>query len=337
MQKPSTDNRIFDEIRFGIAGYLAVLVAYELRLFPFLASEPRSLAEVSEKLGISARPAEALLGVCTSLGLVQAQDHRYALTAVARDYLLETSPIYFGGILDMVIANSSTFYSFESVRKAVLTNSPQLYGGGDMFETHKEQANRARAFTRAMHSFSMAPALVWPDVLDLATCRLMLDVGGGSGAHSIGAARKWPNLKAVVLDLAPACEVAKELIAQSGLQNRITTQVGDLWEGPFPPADLHFYSLIFHDFPSEKCRFLCRKSFQSLPSGGRIVLHEMLLNDEKTGPFAVAAYSVFMLLATYGQQYSGPELVEMLAEAGFAQIEVKPTFGHWSIVTGVKP
>ena len=33
---------------------------------------------------------------------------------------------------------------------------------------------------------------------------------------------------------------------------------------------------------------------------------------------------------------SGREIGGMLAEAGFADIEVKPTFGYWSIVTGRK-
>jgi hypothetical protein len=44
-----------------------------------------------------------------------------------------------------------------------------------------------------------------------------------------------------------------------------------------------------------------------------------------------------MLYWVPGQQYSGRELTDMLKEAGFEDIEVKPTFGYWSIVTGVKP
>jgi len=51
----------------------------------------------------------------------------------------------------------------------------------------------------------------------------------------------------------------------------------------------------------------------------------------------VAAFNIIMLLATEGQQYSGTELGAMLGEAGFTDIEVKPTFGYWSIVTGRKP
>ena len=81
---------------------------------------------------------------------------------------------------------------------------------------------------------------------------------------------------------------------------------------------------------------LARKSFQSLPPGGRIVIHEMLFNNDRTGPFPVAAFNVDMLVAMPGQQYSKRELSTMLREAGFRDIEVKPTFGYWSVLTGVK-
>jgi hypothetical protein len=44
-----------------------------------------------------------------------------------------------------------------------------------------------------------------------------------------------------------------------------------------------------------------------------------------------------MLVAMPGQQYSGKEISAMLKYAGFQEVEVKPTFGYWSIVTGRKP
>ncbi|MGH3593875.1 MAG: methyltransferase, partial [Pseudonocardiaceae bacterium] len=83
-------------------------------------------------------------------------------------------------------------------------------------------------------------------------------------------------------------------------------------------------------------RLLTKKSFDSLPAGGRIIIHEMLYNDEKTGPLTTAAFSLVMLLWIEGQQYSGHELEAILTEAGFTEIETKPSFGYWSIVTGRK-
>jgi hypothetical protein len=275
MRRPRTDTRLLDDITLGLSGYWAVLVAHDLKLFPLLAANPCTLPEVCDRLPLARRPAEALLIVCVSLGLIQVHDGHYGLTPLAEDHLLDSSPTYFGGLLDLWITNASLL-SFESVKRVLLTDASQPYGEGEMFQSHAAQADLARAFTWAMHSNSMGPALVWPDTLDLSGHTLMLDVGGGSGAHCIGATRRWPH-------------------------------------------------------------FLTLKSFASLAPGGRIILHERLLNDEKTGPFAIAALSVAMLLWTEGEQYSGRELSAMLAEAGFIDIEVKPTWGYWSIVTGRKP
>lgn len=337
IRKPRTDYRPLWDIVFGIWGYPAVLVAYDLKLFPLLAERPRTLPEVCEARGLAPRPAAALLAVCVSLGLVHVQEGCYALTALAEDYLLESSPTYFGGNLDLTIMHYAV-WSFDSLKKAVLTDTPQAYGGGrEMFKSHEEQADLARTFTRVMHSSSMVAALAWPEGIDLSGHQVLLDVGGGSGAHCIGATQRWPHLHAIVFDRAPVCEVAQEYIAHHGLQSRIRTHVGDMWQDPLPSADLHFYSMIYHDWPPEKCRVLTQKSFESLVSGGRIILHEMLYQDDKTGPFAVAAVNIGMLLWTEGQQFSGCELSAMLEEAGFIDIEVKPTVGYWSIVTGRKP
>jgi hypothetical protein len=271
-----------------------------------------------------------------ALGFLQLQDGRYSLTPLAEDYLLESSPTYFGTYWDLIINNYSVC-SLESLEKAMRTDTAQVYGATqEMFKSHEQQAELARFFTRTMHSTSMAPALAWPDVVDLSGRKVMLDIGGGSGAHSIGAALKYPQLQAIVFDKEPVCEVAAAFVAQYALGERIGTHAGDMWKDPFPPADVHFYSFIYHDWTPEKCALLTHKSFDSLPSGGEILIHEMLLNDEKTGPFPIAAFSMVMLGWTEGEQYSGRELSDMLREAGFIDITKTPTVGYWSILSGRK-
>lgn len=336
VRRPRSDDHLLWDMIMGVYGHQALLLAHDLRLFPFLAAGPRTLREVADALKIAPRPARSLLQACTAFGLVQARDGRYSLTPVAEDYLLESSPVYFGGFLDYTLANRSVL-TFDALKEAVLTNSPQLYGGADIYKSHEEREELARAFTRMMHSHSMSAALAWPEKLDLSPYRTMLDIGGGSGAHSIGAALRWPDLRAIVLDMASVCEVTREYLARFGLQDRISTHISDMWSDPFPPADLHFYADIFHDFTPERCSFLTQKSFANLEPGGRLVIHEMLFNSERPGPFTVAGYDVSMLLWTEGQQFSGAELSSMLAGAGFVDIAVLATQGYWHIATGQKP
>jgi SAM-dependent methyltransferase len=325
------------DVVFGITGSLAVLVAHDLKLYPLLAERPRSLPEICDALNIAHRPAEALVSVNTALGLLRERDGHYSLTSVAEEYLLEGSSTYFGGYFDMIIQNYAV-YSFESLKRAVLTDAPQLYDGEEVFSSHHERADRVRTYTRAIHGTSMAAALAWPKRVDLSGHRRMLDVGGGSGAHAIGAAQQWADLQVIVFDLAPVCGMAEEFIARHGLQDRVRTQIGDMWADTFPPADLHFYGQIYHDWPPDRCRLLARKSFEALKPGGRVILHEMLYDDRKTGPFATAAMNINMLLwYEAGRQYSGQEVSAMLEEAGFSDIEVMPTFGYYSVVIGRKP
>jgi hypothetical protein len=332
------DDRQPMDVSMGIYAYAAIMVAYKLKLFPLLGSGPKTVPDICAALSIKPRPAEALLAASSAHGFVRFSDGGYSLTPLAEQYLLETSPTYFGPFWDLLIGVADSNLSFSSVERAVLSNAQQIVQGEHVFQTVTEQAEMASAFTRAMHSLSVGPGLAWPGAIDLSGCECMLDVGGGSGAHALGAVTRWPHLRAVILDLPPVCEVAREFIAKDGLQDRIETRSGDIFEDPFPEADLHFYSNIYHDWSREKGALLTQKSFRSLPAGGRIVVHEMLLDDDNAGPLATAGYSTGMLLwSADGAQYSGRELTGMLTEAGFRQVESKPTFGYNSIVTGVKP
>lgn len=330
------DDRPLWDVVLGVYGFPALLLAHKLNLFTLLDDGALTLSVISERLNIKRRPAEAILTTATSLGFLSLYEERYSLTPVAEHYLLKKSPTYFGYFWDLMIDNDQV-HSFASLEKAVLTDTPQTYWGKDVYRSRDEQAEMVRRFTRGMYSFSITAAFYWPDVLDLSRYRTMLDIGGSSGAHSIGAVSKLPDLQAIVFDFPLVCEIAREFIAQHGLESRIRTCEGDMWSEPLPTADLHFYSNVYNDWPPDKCSFLTAKSFNSLPSGGRIIIHGMLYNDEKTGPFEVAAFSMLMMGWTEGELYSGPELSTMLADAGFCEIQIYPTFGYYSILTALKP
>jgi hypothetical protein len=334
--KPRVDNRPLYDVLVSGAVLNGLLVAHDLKLFTFLSCGAATIAGTAHALRIDPRPAEILLKLCVSLGLVTEQAGRFSLTPLAEDHLLEGSPTYFGPMLDLAI-QTSAMQTFTAYKRAALTNVPEGYAGADIFESASGREALAGPFTRAMHSTSVGPAQVWPELFDLSRHRMLLDLGGGSGAHAIGAALRWPQLHAVVFDGAPACEVAGEFIAAQGLQERIGVHPGDFWADPFPRADLHLYSQIFHDWPAAKCRFLAQKSFHSLEPGGRIVVHDMLLEEGTAIPLAAAAFSVVMLFWTHGKQYSFQEIGGMLADVGFTDIETKPAFGYFSVVTGRKP
>jgi hypothetical protein len=335
LTQPRHDDTKVVQALDGMMGGLAFLVSYDLKLFQLLARGPQTASQLAAALGIGERPAEALLSVAAAQGFVHCSNDVYKLTPVAEEYLLPESPTYYGPMIDLRMA-AMPVYTFETLKHSVLTDVPQAYGGRDVFAANAADSSRAQVFTRAMHSRSMAAALAWPKLLDLSGHRTLLDIAGGSGAHSIGAALQWPHLTATVLDIAPVCSIAEQYVAAEQLSARIHTHSSDMFDDKFPSADVHFYGNVYHDWPVEQCRFLTDKSYSALPSGGRLIIHEMLYDNDKNGPLEAAIYSVVMLLWQRGRQFSGVELTRMLTEAGFIEIEVKPSFGLWSIVSGRK-
>ena len=54
------------------------------------------------------------------------------------------------------------------------------------------------------------------------------------------------------------------------------------------------------------------------------------------GPSTTAAFSMLLLLATQGQQFTFAELKTLLENAGFEGIETRQTASYYSITTGYK-
>ena len=83
--------------------------------------------------------------------------------------------------------------------------------------------------------------------------------------------------------------------------------------GPLPAgADAHLYSNVLHDWDEPVVRQLVGKSFDALPPGGLIVIHDAFLNAAKNGPLHVAEYSVLLMHASQGRCYATSEYEAML-------------------------
>ena len=197
----------------------------------------------------------------------------------------------------------------------------------------------ARMITAFMNAHSQAAARAVAVQPLLGAAKSVLDVGGGSAVFSIEMVKARPQLAATVLEIDTICAEADRYIAAAGVGGRVKTLALNMFTQPWPTGhDVHFLSNIFHDWSEDTCRMLARKSFESLPSGGTIALHEILMDDDGSGHAHAAAFSLLMLIGTKGRQYSLPELRDFLEGAGFVDVQAMSTGGgYYSLVTGRKP
>ena len=216
----------------------------------------------------------------------------------------------------------------------VYTARMQVMAGEMPFQL--ETGSACTAARDTLSAVAAAIALAQSDLF--ASTRRLLDVGGCSGVFSITLAERHPGLTCTIMDLPAVCALTPDYVKERGLADRIDTHAADMFRDPWPPGyDAVFFSDIFHDWRLVTCLALARRAFAALPSGGTINLHEMLLNDDGSGPRTAAAFSVLMALGAQGQQFTFGQLESLLTEAGFTGIECRSTSPLYSLVRGRKP
>jgi predicted O-methyltransferase YrrM len=168
--------------------------------------------------------------------------------------------------------------------------------------------------------------------------RRLLDVGGGSGAYSIAFARAYPELRAEVFDLATVTPIARRHIAAAGVEDRVTTRVGDLRAGGLGQGyDLVFVSAICHMLSPAENQDLLKRCFEALAPGGRAVVQDFVLDASKTAPKNGALFALNMLVGTKaGASYSEPEYSEWLETAGFRPVRCVRMPGPTALMVGAK-
>jgi hypothetical protein len=302
--------------------FKTLAAAHELDLFSRLAGGPGTTAgELAQALGLHPRPAEMLLTGCAALGLLEKTDGRYRNTPLSEAYLVKGKAYYFGGFVQM--ADKRLYAGWGKLAEALRTNRPTTWDPAvhsSLFDG--EDPVMLALFWEAMHSLSMMTAHKLGEAVDLCDFRRLLDIGGGSGAYDIELCKQYGELRATVFDLPHVAAIAAGKIIEAGLTDRIETAGGNFFEQLPGDHDVHLLSMILHDWDEAKNRALLRRSFEALPSGGAVVISELLVNDEKTGPAPAALMSLNMLIETEGgRNYTPAEYSAWLDEAGFRRVE----------------
>jgi 3-hydroxy-5-methyl-1-naphthoate 3-O-methyltransferase len=329
------------ELATGFWSFKTLASAYELGLFEQLSGTSGTTAdELAGRLGIASRPAEMLLTGCAALGLLEAQDGRYVNSPLSDEYLVPGKPNHFGGLVTMF--DRRLYAGWDKLTHAIRTNRPTTWDPDHQRSIFDNADPEMLAtFWQAMHALSTQTGQALGAAIDLGGFRRLLDVGGGSAAFDIVLCQRDPELAATVYDLDFVTDIAATNVKDAGLSDRITVRAGDFFaDASFPAGhDLHLFSMIMHDWDEERDQLLLHKSYDALDPGGTVLICELLVDDDKTGPAPAALMSLNMLVETAGRNYTAAEYSNWLTDAGFVDPHVIPfdAPGANGVVTARKP
>jgi predicted O-methyltransferase YrrM len=310
-----------------------LMAANRLDVFNILGDQLLSAREIAKRCGAHPRSTRLLLNAGVALGLLLKRDSRYGNTPEGLQLLVRGKPTYVG---DGINHSDWLWRTWGRLAEAVRTNKPVI-APADL----GEGATIHRDFILAMHNRAMHTGEALAEALDLSGRRQLFDAGGGPGTYSCFLARRYPELRCIVFDLPPAIPIAEENIASFGLQDRVVTRAGDYFRDDFGAGnDVVLLSAVVHSTPPRRAKQLLGKAYDSLVRGGLTVVHENLVNSNKTSPTSAVLFALNMLVNTGGgRSYSGREIKGWMKEAGFVDPQVipLPAPASSSLVTGIKP
>ena len=316
---PQTDPVDVYRVRDGIyAADMLLTALVHLDLFSRLAERPATRDEICRTLEIVDRPADVMLTLMAAMGLVEERNRVFHLTPAAREHLVKGSPWYLGPYFESLKDRPVALDLLK-----VLRSGKPAHWGTQQKDWHKsmETEEFATQFTAAMDCRGVYLAQAVAKSIDLSRHTHLLDIAGGSGIYSCSFVAHWPHLAATVLEKPPVDGIAARAIANRGYSEKVDVVARDmLTDSLASQADIHLYSNVLHDWDEPVVRQLLKKSFDALPAGGLVLVHDAYLNAAKNGPLHVAEYSVLLMHSSEGRCYSVAEMESYLVDAGFKDV-----------------
>ncbi len=318
--------------------------AVQLDMFTLLAkSGPLTRQEIAQRLGLQEQPVRIIVLGLTTCGLLVKRGDRYSNSHLAQLLLVKDSPRRITAYVELQhrVMYPGVSRLLESVREFRNVGLQEIPGDEPtLYQRLAHDPETEQIFQDAMQELSVQANADMARFIDLSGVKHLVDVGGGDGTNIIAMARRWPQLRATVFDSPTVCEIARANIAASGLADRLGAAPGECFADPFPKdADCLMFCHFFTIWGEKKDRELLRKCYDTLPSGGKVVIFNMMQHDDETGPLSAAVGSpYFLAVATgLGMLYTWKEYETWMAETGFAPVQRFRLLRDHGLIVGTKP
>jgi len=311
-----------DSVAYGFMASQALFTALELSLFDHIAAAGASGAgaeALKKACGVEAPRLQTLLTCLVSVKCLRiSPDGMYTLSPNTAQYMVTSSRHFYGDYLRYQIGRQ--FYRTMGELPDVMTT-----GKAPSYASWFSDPEVARTYTQAQHNGSVATAkYLVKKKLQLGGITDMLDVGGGSGAFSYVFVGATPGLKSTVLELPEVCRTGEGIRASQpeDVRDRVSFTELDATSPNWPVSDSAFdvvlMSYISGSVPEPVIGALYKNAMKALRPGGRLLVHDFMVNDSLDGPALGALWALqHVTVNAEGLGLCPKEIIARMAAAGF--------------------
>ncbi len=306
------------ELAIGFQRSQVLFSFVELEIPKILHEKNLTAKELSRKLIIDEIAMERFLNASVILGLLEKEKETYKNAAFAEYFLVKGEEFYLGGQISRYQNRSYPLW-------AKLTEKLKAWKHGESANETPDEEDQGVDSMSEQHNLALLHGYALAKAFDFSKYNRVLDLGGGTGAMSIGLCERYENLCATVFDLPENVEKADEFISKSNLQSRIETVGGDITKDELPDNfDVALLANLVSVFDAETNKKLLSDVYKKLPNDGVCIISGWILDENRLSP------EVSVLFCLEDVCWQSPDVERnfsvyksWLEMAGFRKIEYK--------------
>ena len=315
--------------------YSSILRAgIKLWVFGLLENEMLTSGEVAERISAAPGYVHAFLDSCVVLDLLEKHGDKYINSPLASKFLVEGKKEYVG---DHALHHTNTWALWGRLDEIIKEGRTQLpyetgYVDAPTYWTNYMMGQHNRA--------ASGQAYYLVENLNLRGKQKLLDLGGGTASYSIALCGANPQLRAVVVDEKEPLSIARPLVEEHDLQDRISFLEGDLFT---EPLEKDFDAVLISGvvlIKSEKdCRRLFEVAYNSLLPGGLVVVQDYMRVDhspERIKMDALENMYVKLAFDPDAEDRDGELVTSWLGDSGFKNPKMLPLPTQLALITAEK-
>ncbi|MDQ6787598.1 MAG: acetylserotonin O-methyltransferase [Acidobacteriota bacterium] len=306
------------ELAIGYQKSQVLFAFVELEIPKILHEKNLAAKELAEKLFIDAIAMERFLNACVIAGLLERENGIYRNAALAEYFLVKGNEFYLGGQIRRY--KNRSYPLWEN-----LTEKLKTWKYGETNSETPEEEDQGADSMAEQHNLALLHGYALAKAFGFSNYKRVLDLGGGTGAMSIGLCKSNENLSAIIFDLQENVEKAREFISKGNLQSRIETVGGDITKDDLPDDfDIALLANLVSVFDVETNEKLFSDIYKKLPDNGVCLISGWILDENRLSP------EVSVLFCLEDVCWQSPDVERnfsvyrsWLEAAGFRKIEYK--------------
>jgi hypothetical protein len=301
---------IFNLLNGTFCLYTAANALNRAGVIAALLEGPASVDELSAKSGIPSDKLQRLLDLLIGHELIDC-DADGVLRATERTRRLYDAYGFFESCEVGMMAGSQLLPALRQGDKTPF----ELYFGEPVFEYFSKHPERAAPFgqmmgwmTRRVLRFLFAEHRFEP-------FQTVADIGGSMGDLVLAILGEYPGTKGILFDLPETVDMARPIVAQSPLADRVEIVGGSFFES-VPAADLYTLKQILHDWHDDECEQILGHIRKAINPAGRVAVIDHVLSD-KPAPDEAQSTDIAMMMWDTGRERHLADFERLFAATGF--------------------